>query len=123
MVVDLIHAKIHQARVTAADLEYEGSIGIDMDIVTDAGMYAYEKVLVVDLENGNRLETYIIPAPAGSKQFQLNGAAARLVSVGDRIIIMAFAQVEAPPPADWQPRVLIMDENNAVKERLGALDR
>ncbi len=119
MVVDIVHAKIHQARVTAADLDYEGSIGIDMDIVNDAGMYAYEKVLVVDLENGNRLETYIIPAEAGSKQFQLNGAAARLVNVGDRIIIMAFAQVEAPPPADWQPRVLIMDENNDIKQRLG----
>lgn len=119
MWITLVRAKLHQARVTAADLDYEGSIGIDTDLLDQAGLHPYEKVLVVDIENGNRLETYIIPAAAGSREVSLNGAAARLVSVGDRIIVMAFAQVEPPPPADWQPRVLLLDAGNQVKQILG----
>jgi aspartate 1-decarboxylase len=123
MFIEMIRAKIHQARVTDADLNYEGSIGIDTDLIAQAGMFAYEKVLVVDLENGERLETYIIPAAAGSKQIQLNGAAARLVHVGDRVIIMAFAYLDFPPPADWQPRVLLMNEQNDVSRAFGPLER
>ena len=114
MQVTLLRSKLHRAAVTGADLHYVGSISIDTDIMKQAGMYAWEKVLVVDIDNGSRLETYIIPAEAGSGVMQLNGAAARLVSVGDRIIVMAFAEVDAPPPADWQPRVLVLDENNKV---------
>ncbi len=123
MLIEMIRAKIHQARVTDADINYEGSIGIDTDLVARAGMFPYEKVLVVDLENGERLETYIIPAAAGSRQIQLNGAAARLVHVGDRVIIMAFAYLDFPPPADWRPRVILMDEKNNVSEALGPLER
>ncbi|MBN1122696.1 MAG: aspartate 1-decarboxylase [Anaerolineae bacterium] len=114
MRVTLLRSKLHRAAVTGADLHYVGSISIDTDILEQAGMWAWEKVLVVDIDNGARLETYIIPAEAGSGTMQLNGAAARLVSVGDRIIVMAFAQVYAPPPKDWQPRVLVLDENNKV---------
>jgi len=117
----MVRAKIHQARVTAADLNYVGSIGIDTDIMAAAGIYPYEKVLVVDLENGNRLETYTIPAAAGSREIQLNGAAARLVQPGDRVIIMAFAYVDAPPPPDWEPRVLIMEADNSIVNTLGPL--
>jgi aspartate 1-decarboxylase len=123
MFIEMIRAKIHQARVTDADLNYEGSIGIDTELIAQAGMFAYEKVLVVDLENGERLETYIIPAAAGSKQIQLNGAAARLVHVGDRVIIMAFAYLDYPPPADWQPRVILMDGQNNVSKAFGPLER
>ncbi len=114
MQVTLLRSKLHRAAVTGADLHYVGSISIDTDIIEQAGMYAWEKVLVVDIDNGARLETYIIPAEAGSGTMQLNGAAARLVSVGDRIIVMAFAEVDAPPPNDWQPRVLVLDERNRV---------
>lgn len=121
MHISMIRAKLHQARVTGADLHYEGSIGIDTDLMRQAGIYPYERVLVVDIENGNRLETYTIPAPAGSREISLNGAAARLVSVGDRVIIMAFAQVEMPPPQDWEPHVLILDENNEVREEKGRI--
>lgn len=121
MQLAMVRAKIHQARVTAADLNYVGSIGIDTDIMAQASIYPYEKVLVVDLENGNRLETYTIPAAAGSREIQLNGAAARLVQPGDRVIIMAFAYVDAPPPADWEPRVLIMDEDNTIINTIGPL--
>ncbi len=123
MLIEMIRAKIHQARVTDADVNYEGSIGIDTDLVAQAGMFPYEKVLVVDLENGERLETYIIPAAAGSRQIQLNGAAARLVEVGDRVIIMAFAYLDYPPPADWQPRVILLDEHNHVSKAFGPLNR
>lgn len=121
MFIEMVRAKIHLARVTAADLNYEGSIGIDTDLLAQAGMVPYEKVLIADVENGNRFETYIIPAAAGSREIQLNGAAARLVHIGDRVIIMAFGYVESPVPADWQPRVLLMDQNNLVKETLGEI--
>jgi aspartate 1-decarboxylase len=117
----MIRAKLHQARVTGADLNYEGSIGIDSDLLRQAGIYPYERVLVVDLENGNRLETYTIPAAAGSREVSLNGAAARLVNVGDRIIIMAFAQVDVPPPSDWEPHVLILDEKNEIRDEKGKI--
>lgn len=119
MLVSMVRAKLHQARVTGADINYEGSIGIDTDLIEAAGFFPYEKVLVVDVENGNRLETYIIPAEAGSREISLNGAAARLVSVGDRVIIMSFAHVPYPPPSDWSPHVLIMNEDNTIKEMFG----
>ena len=114
MFVTMLKAKLHQARVTGADVNYVGSITIASDLLDQVGMYPYEKVLVVDIENAARFETYIIPGERGSGIIQLNGAAAHLVSIGDRIIVMAFAEVPAPPPADWQPRVLVLDEHNRV---------
>ncbi|MEO1166853.1 MAG: aspartate 1-decarboxylase, partial [Chloroflexota bacterium] len=121
MKTSVFYAKLHQARVTDANIEYKGSIGIDQDLIALAGMYPYQKVLVVDLENGNRLETYIIPAERGSGDITLNGAAARLVSVGDRVIIIAFVDVEIPVPSDWDPRVVILDEENRVESVSGRL--
>jgi aspartate 1-decarboxylase len=115
MQVSMLRTKLHQARVTGADINYAGSITIDEALLKQAGMFVYEKVLVVDIENGARFETYIIPGPPGSGVIELNGAAARLVTVGDRLIIMAFAQIDSPPPEDWTPRVLFLDEDNAVK--------
>ncbi len=114
MQVSLLRAKLHQARVTSADLNYVGSITIDSALLEKSGMFEWEKVLVVDIENGQRLETYIIPGEPGSGTIQLNGAAARLVSVGDRLIIMAFALVDLPVPDGWEPRVLALDEKNRV---------
>ncbi|PJF44802.1 MAG: aspartate 1-decarboxylase [Phototrophicales bacterium] len=114
MLLTLLKAKLHQARVTGADLEYVGSISIDADLLDAANIYPYEKVLVVDIENGNRLETYVLEGERGSGIMQLNGAAAHLVNVGDRIIVMAFAHVEAPPPSEWEPKVLILDEHNRI---------
>lgn len=119
MYVAMIRAKLHQARVTAADLNYEGSIGIDTDLLDEAGIFPYEKVLVVDIENGSRQETYVIPAAAGSRSISLNGAAARLVSVGDRVIIMAFSYLPFPPPEGWLPRVLLLDEHNNIAGSTG----
>ena len=113
----MVYAKIHRAVVTAADLSYIGSITIDSDLLRQAGMDEYERVQVVDVTNGARLETYTIAGQPGSGIIQLNGAAAHLVDVGDTIIIMAYMQVQTPVPADWSPVVLIMDEDrNRVRE-------
>jgi aspartate 1-decarboxylase len=116
MIRTLLFAKIHRATVTAANVHYVGSITIDKDLLKATGIREYERVQVVDVDNGNRLETYVIEGPAGSGAIELNGAAARLVSIGDKVIIMAYAQVEEPLPEVWEPTVLIMGEGNRVLE-------
>jgi aspartate 1-decarboxylase len=118
MFVSMVRAKLHHARVTHADINYIGSITIDTDLVEQVGMFPYEEVLVLDIENGARFNTYIIPGEPNSGTIQLNGAAARLVSVGDRLIIMAFALVEFPPPEDWKPKILVLGEDNKVEQEL-----
>jgi aspartate 1-decarboxylase len=115
MLVSMVRSKLHHARVTAADIEYVGSITIDTELLEAAGLLPYEKVLVVDVDNGSRLETYIIPGEAGSRTIQMNGAAAHLVNLGDRLIVLAFALVEYPPPANWSPQVVVLDVENNVK--------
>jgi aspartate 1-decarboxylase len=115
----MMKSKIHRARVTEANLNYVGSITIDEDILDEADLLPNEKVQIVNNNNGARLETYIIPGPRGSGQFCLNGAAARLVQEGDVIIVISYALVPEEKVRDYQPKVLIMDENNRVVERLG----
>lgn len=115
----LLHAKIHRARVTGADLHHAGSITVDADLLDAAGIAVYERVQVVDVNNGARLETYAIEGERGSGTIQLNGAAAHLVDVGDLVIIMAYAQVTEPVPGDWRPVVVHVDETtNAVTARV-----
>ncbi|EMO25712.1 aspartate 1-decarboxylase [Leptospira interrogans serovar Bataviae str. HAI135] len=97
--------KIHRATVTDADLNYEGSLTVDMDLVDSAGMRVYEKVSVVNVNNGARFETYIIEGKRGSGEICLNGAAARLGMKGDKIIIITYAQVEEKElPSDYTPK-------------------
>ncbi|WP_319409463.1 aspartate 1-decarboxylase [uncultured Desulfosarcina sp.] len=112
----LLKAKIHRAVVTHADLHYEGSITIDAELLNWTGIREFERVQVVGVENGARLETYVIAGPCGSGTIQMNGPAARLVNVGDHIIIMAYAQVAEPITVDWQPNILQLDDHNHVKE-------
>lgn len=116
MIRTFLFAKIHRATVTAANVHYVGSITIDSDLLAATGIRPYERVQVVDVDNGARLETYVIAGPSGSGAIELNGAAARLVSVGDKVIIMAYAQVAEPLPDDWSPVVLIMAADNTVAE-------
>ena len=116
MFIQLLKAKLHQARVTDANLEYMGSITIDADLLDEVGIFEFERVQVADIENGNRLETYVIAGERGSGTIQLNGAAAHLVKIGDRVIIMAYALVETPLTAPWVPRIAILDEVNHIKE-------
>ena len=118
MLRTMFNGKIHRATVTSADLNYLGSITIDRGLLDAAGILPYERVQVVDLENGNRLETYTIAGEKGSGMIQLNGAAAHLVDVGDLVIIMSYVQVEDPVPSDWHPTVVLVDEKNRIKEIL-----
>jgi aspartate 1-decarboxylase len=114
MVLNMLKGKIHRATVTQAELDYVGSITIDQDLMDAAGIIEYEKVQVADIERGTRLETYVIAGEAGSGVICLNGAAAHLVDVGDKVIIMCYAQMtpeEAAAPEN-APRVVFVDEAN-----------
>jgi len=109
----MLHAKIHRARITETSLGYVGSITIDANLLEASGIVENEKVLVANLSNGERFETYAIGGPAGSGQVCLNGAAARMAEIGDRVIVMAFAQVDGAELSDvWEPRIVQVDENN-----------
>ena len=110
----MLRSKIHRATVTAADLDYEGSISIDQALLDAADVAGWEQVHVVDLTNGARLETYVIPAPAGSGEIRINGAAAHLVSPGDMVIIMAYEGVPEDRLAGHRPRIVLVDEHNRV---------
>ncbi len=116
MIRTFMFAKIHRATVTASNVHYVGSITIDCELLRATGIRPYERVQVVDVDNGARLETYVIAGPPGSGAIELNGAAARLVSVGDKVIIMAYGMFAEPLPDDWAPIVLIMGEGNSVIE-------
>ena len=114
MTLTLLHAKLHHLRVTQADLEYLGSLTIDEDLMDAVGLKTYEKILVANLDNGQRLETYAIPGPRGSRIACLNGAAARCVSVGDKVILMAYAGYDAGEAAEHKPFVVFVDERNRI---------
>ncbi|MCG9876310.1 MAG: aspartate 1-decarboxylase [Leptospiraceae bacterium] len=114
MLITICKGKIHRATVTEADLNYEGSLTIDMDLVDAAGMIPYEKVQVVNVNNGSRFETYIIEGKRGSGTICLNGACARLGMKGDKVIIITYAQVEESQiPPSYQPKVVHVDDKNS----------
>ncbi|MEI5907220.1 aspartate 1-decarboxylase [Bacillus spongiae] len=114
----MMNGKIHRATVTEANLNYVGSITIDQDILDAVGMVANEKVQIVNNNNGARLETYIIAGERGSGVVCLNGAAARLVQVGDIVIIISYALVPEDKVATHKPKVAVMDEKNHIKEMI-----
>ena len=114
MEITLLKAKIHRAVVKQADLDYVGSITIDSDLLRESGILEYEKVEIADIDNGNRFETYAIAGEAGSGIICLNGAAARCVSEGDKIIIMAYAQMTPEEAKDHKPTVIFVDEDNKI---------
>lgn len=115
MQLHLLKAKIHRAKVTAANLNYEGSLSIPRDLMEETGMVAYERILCGNMANGERFETYAIPGEPGSREIVLNGAVARLGNPGDLLTIMAFAVVDAREAATWQPRVIVLDKNNEIQ--------
>lgn len=106
MTIKMLKAKIHRATVTQAELDYVGSITVDMDLLEQAGILEYEKVQIVDVNNGSRFETYTIAGERGSGVMCLNGAAARMVQTGDKIILMAYAQVTPEEASELRPTVL-----------------
>jgi len=118
MLIKLLRAKIHHATVTQTDLNYHGSITIDSDLMDACGLLANEAVIVADCENGNRFETYVIVGPAGSGVIGINGAAARLSKVGNRVIIMSFVLATPEEAATHSARVVIADKKNRAAEIL-----
>jgi len=118
MLLKLLRAKLHRVTITQAEVDYVGSITIDQDLLDASGIVPGECVLVADLTDGARFETYVIPGERGSGVLCINGAAARLVRVGDMAIVMAFAYVEPGEATDLQPKVVLADENNRVAQRL-----
>lgn len=114
MMLEMLKGKIHRATVTQAELNYVGSITVDEALLEAAGILEYEKVQIVDIDNGNRFETYTICGPRGSGMICLNGAAARCVSVGDRVIIMAYAGCDAAEAKTHRPKVVFVDEANQI---------
>lgn len=112
MTIEMLKGKIHRAVVKQAELDYVGSITVDEDLMDAAGIIEYEKVQVVDVNNGNRFDTYVISGERGSGMICLNGAAARCVSVGDKVIIMAYAQMTPEEAKAHKPTVVFVDEDN-----------
>ncbi len=117
----MLTSKLHRATVTDRNIEYEGSIQIDEDLMDEVGISSYEQVHIYDINNGNRLITYVIPGERGSGIISVNGAAARLVERKDRIIIAAYGMINLHKVENYQPRVLLLDEDNNIAERQGAL--
>ncbi len=109
---ELFKSKIHRATVTDANLHYEGSITVDRDLLQAADLMPHEKVQILNINNGARFETYVLSGPPGSGTICLNGAAARLAEVGDRIIIISYAHYEEDEAAGHEPRVVLVDDQN-----------
>ena len=115
MLVTMMKAKLHRATVTQADLEYEGSIAIDRNLLDASGILPHEQVDVLNITNGARFTTYAIEAPRGSRTIGVNGAAARLVQRGDKVIVVTYCQMEAEMARNYAPTVVLLDERNGVK--------
>jgi aspartate 1-decarboxylase len=114
----MLKSKLHRARITDTKLHYAGSIAIDPDLMDAVGLVPYEAVVVADLNNGNRLETYVVPAEKASKDVIIMGAAAKLIEKDDIAIIFAFCSVDESELAEFKPSVVALDENNNIVKRI-----
>jgi aspartate 1-decarboxylase len=115
MLLTMLKAKLHRATVTGADIGYEGSIAIDLDLLDASGILPHEQVDVLNINTGGRFTTYAIEAPRGSRAIAVNGAAARLVQTGDKIIIVAYCQVPAEEARNYRPSVTVLGEDNTIE--------
>jgi aspartate 1-decarboxylase len=115
MQITLLKAKLHQARVTHSELEYEGSCAIDADLLNKAGIHEYEQIHIYNLNNGERFITYAIRAQAGSRIISINGAAAHKAEPGDRVIICAYAKLAQSEVASFKPTLVYLDADNNIK--------
>jgi aspartate 1-decarboxylase len=116
MLVTMMKAKLHRATVTQADLDYEGSIAIDGDLLDAAGIFPNEQVDVLNITNGARFTTYAIEAPRGSRVIGVNGAAARLVQKNDKVIVVTYGQLPVEEARQWSPAVVLLDDDNRIKK-------
>ena len=119
MQIHLLKSKIHRASVTAGDANYEGSLGIDQDFMDRVGMLPYERILCGNMANGERFETYAIPAKRGSRAIIMNGAVAHLGKRGDKLTVMSYAAVDAARAKKWKPRVIVLGPGNKVVNERG----
>ena len=115
MLLTLMKAKLHRATVTQADMDYEGSIAIDRDLLDASGILPHEQVDVLNITNGARFTTYAIEAPRGSKVIGVNGAAARLVQKGDKVIVVTYGMLPAEEARNYAPTVVLLDDANEIK--------
>ena len=113
----MLKSKIHRARITEANLYYEGSFTIDEEILDKADIIPYEKVSVVNINNGERFETYVIPGKRGSKIFCLNGAAARKGTIGDEVIVISYIMLDPEELKDFRPSLIFVDRNNNIIDK------
>jgi len=114
MLKEVLKSKIHRARVTESNIHYEGSLTIDEDLMEEVGIQEFERVLVGNISNGNRFETYVIKGERGSGSVCLNGATARLGEVGDILIVLAFAQMDEEEAKRFRPKIIVLDQDNKV---------
>ncbi len=113
MKIEVLKSKLHRATVTDANLNYEGSITIDAELLKAAQMHAWEKVDVLNVNNGARFSTYIMPGKKG--EICLNGAAARMVAPGDKVIIVTYTHIQEKDAENWQPKIILLDDENNIK--------
>ena len=119
--VTLCKSKIHKARVTACEPDYEGSLLIDTELLKESGILPYEKILVSNASNGERFETYAIPGTAGKKQIMLNGPAAKLGKPGDHLTIMAFGIFNEKESFNFKPKIIVLNDKNEIIQKKGSL--
>lgn len=112
MLVHLLRTKLLRPEVTASRLDYEGSLALDTELMALVGLMPYERILVSNIANGERFETYAIPAPSGTREVCLNGATAHLGKPGDLLVVMSFAEVELSAAAGWRPRTVTLGDRN-----------
>jgi len=122
MTITMLYSKIHRATVTDANLNYVGSITIDRDLLDAAAMRVGQKIDIVNVNNGERFSTYIIPGERGKKEICLNGAAARKVHVGDKIIVIAYASMDEEEADKHRPKVVILDDDNSIAQTFEGLE-
>ncbi len=118
----MFKSKIHRASITQADLNYEGSLTVDEELMEAANMLTYEKISIVNINNGERIETYLIAGERGSRTICLNGAAARRGAVGDRIIIISYANMTEEEAIKHKPTVVLVDEHNNIVDKQFAVE-
>jgi aspartate 1-decarboxylase len=117
MLIEILKSKIHRAHVTEANIHYTGSLTIDAELMEEVGLREYEKILVGNISNGNRFETYAIRGERGGGSICLNGATARLGEVGDILIVLAFARMDEEEAKHFEPRIIVLDPENRIIRR------
>jgi len=117
MLIEVLKGKIHRARVTEANIHYDGSFTIDEELIEEVGIREFERVLVGNISNGSRFETYVIKGKRKSRSVCLNGATARLGEIGDILIVLAFARMDEEEAKGFRPKIIVLDEDNNIVRR------